>query len=699
MKQIKKLIANVITFVMVLGMIGVMPALEAKAATALAGATIGLAADDENGGLAYTITDATNTAGELGDKYSYTVLVYEDTTLKETLDDVDSKTGNIPLSSNIVVGTEYTATVTVIAIDTDAYGDSAESVKSSSAVAAKKAVTQTGLTIDYAYESHGLYISSDDNVVFVGAMKGTTDPKTYEMFEVIDGSAFIDLSTFSQAKEHVLKIYGDVNTTVKTFTLSAAPKKIKATYDPAATTVEKRFKILVDDKEILDGTGADAKTDLSQYQVRTAFSDWMPMDGLTIEQLEAYAVFGANLVIRVNGKNGETVGDATVYVPYSKEAKVKIAKKANAPKITLDPVKMTIKFPKDVEYRFVHNSDVNAGWTDASADAILLSAFFTGSVDVTTPENLYVEARTKAKSPKAASKIGTASIAKQVVGTTDLLVITQDATTKKFTLTPKTGTTVEYIISDSATPTIAVATKWTTLTTAKTFAEAALKDKYVVYRVKGAKATTAAPEATLASTYVVSAKVGGTEDPDDTPTAVVLAEGSKGTAGDAKITALTAETKYIVQQGTDWYVTDAQGAIASTPSASKAAANSAAVALATGKTEITGLENGKTYYVEVVKSTASEIVKINNTAVSAHASNAGDGSSTTSLYRLAGVTVTGFTGIIEGIEVSTGATYTAYSDSGFSTVITSIAATTEVYIKVIAEDGVTTKYFRVNIAD
>ena len=98
---------------------------------------------------------------------------------------------------------------------------------------------------------------------------------------------------------------------------------------------------------------------------------------------------------------------------------------------------------------------------------------------------------------------------------------------------------------------------------------------------------------TNGSTYSVA------EEVPAAPTAVVLADGSLGTAADQKITGLTSETKYVVTSGGKSCGVQANGTLG--------AENSAAEAL-TG-TEITGLTNGTTYSVAVEIPSAPTFVR------------------------------------------------------------------------------------------
>lgn len=89
----------------------------------------------------------------------------------------------------------------------------------------------------------------------------------------------------------------------------------------------------------------------------------------------------------------------------------------------------------------------------------------------------------------------------------------------------------------------------------------------------------------------------------DAATEVILATGSAGTAGDAKITDLYAGKKYVVQYNNRFYGIKQSGVFGqSTPKATKLDAELDAEDLK-DTTEITGLDNGETYKVEEVAPT------------------------------------------------------------------------------------------------
>ena len=94
---------------------------------------------------------------------------------------------------------------------------------------------------------------------------------------------------------------------------------------------------------------------------------------------------------------------------------------------------------------------------------------------------------------------------------------------------------------------------------------------------------------------------------DDAPTAVVLAAGSQGTAGDKKITVAVAGS-YVVKTGDVWYkIVDSEGTLTLDP-ADDVNAAAAATAELDANAEITGLTNGVTYDVYLYKTSGSAII-------------------------------------------------------------------------------------------
>jgi hypothetical protein len=88
------------------------------------------------------------------------------------------------------------------------------------------------------------------------------------------------------------------------------------------------------------------------------------------------------------------------------------------------------------------------------------------------------------------------------------------------------------------------------------------------------------------------------------PALVTLAPGSQGTAGDTKITGLTAGSKYLVKQGANWFAVQAGGTLASSKASPDLAAADSNLGALNG-TEITGLTNGTTYDVYIYGAVAT----------------------------------------------------------------------------------------------
>lgn len=545
MKSFKKLLASVITFAMVLGMAGVMPAVEAKAASQNI-TTTGLATEYElmdaaTGGNPVTTyaDDATQLSIYVTVKAAYadTHTFPETVTITAASDDgavtnsYDSATGAITIEK-----TNYPATGGL-----------------NIAATSKTKSSQGTFSAVFDPDSHTIVVTAGSNdYILAGAFKNAeaTEAKAYNMYELdAQGKAVIDLASYATTKEHIIHIKGSNGTDTATVTIAAAPKKVKIAYDPTSTKgANKGFTFTVDDKEF---------TSYTSLEYKTANSEWKDWSELTSYMLDAYAVNGTQLIFRIKGTN------VTSNVPYSKEGKIKIAKTANAPKITVDFVKMTIKFPKNSQYRMAHSGNFTAtpeGWLAATP----LSTVFSTAVDVQVPTALYLEVQTKedttSTKKKPASKIAIFNAAAQIVanntGNAILEITPGDG---KVTLKPATGVTVEYYHSATATTALPSDGKWTKLTKATDVKESKTKG-YIVYRIQGVKAGKDI-KAKLASTILCSEKLVFTGGDDDTttPSATIGDITVAGTVG----TAITSSNVVTITLANDTFKSDIAGDVSS----------------------------------------------------------------------------------------------------------------------------------------
>lgn len=282
------------------------------------------------------------------------------------------------------------------------------------------------------YHNQLLIVPTNSNTLFfigVSDKKGVV--KSYELFETSGTTAKIPLANFANTKEWKLKLYGNVDTTPVDITLVTRANKVKAVYTPTENSVYKRIKFINDGKDV----------DINKLEYRTASSQWLDASTLTIEQLDSHAVYGVTLIFRMKAVEDEN--------PYSSEAKMKIPKLANAPKVTINYSQLTVKFPAGSEYRLQHSGV----WTAAPTTV-------TNIENLTNIENtsFYLEVRKAASNGKVASKIDITAVDSQTEGpsvsTNGVLAITyspQTGTTTSVKIKNTSNKDIEYaIISESS---------------------------------------------------------------------------------------------------------------------------------------------------------------------------------------------------------------------------------------------------------
>lgn len=284
-------------------------------------------------------------------------------------------------------------------------------------------------TFKIDFKNQQLIIPTNTNsLFFLGVEDKKGIVKSYELFEVGATTTKIPLSNFATTKEWKLKLYGNVDNTPVDITLAAGAKKVKTIYTPTESTVSSRIKFIDNGAEV----------DLSELEYRTAGSQWLDASALSIDQLDAYAVYGNTLTFRI-----KAVEDTN---PYSAEAKMKIPKLANAPKVTMNYSKLTAKFPAGSEYRTKHSG----AWTASPTTTVNLD-----SITNIATTDLYLEVRKAAVDGKAASKIGIINATSQQAGptiseSTGVLLITNEkangATTSIKIKNTSTEKEIEYVI-------------------------------------------------------------------------------------------------------------------------------------------------------------------------------------------------------------------------------------------------------------
>lgn len=385
-------------------------------------------------------------------------------------------------------------------------------VQSASAEEAATSIDIAKIAINYSKQN--IVVKEDaknaDTKLYVGigtySAKASTDVKVKKWIEYDNDTTngvTIDTSSLAVTKKQYVVIKGDKNTKEVAIQLAATPSKLAASIDytdPADPQL-----VL---KDITAGkASATAVTNVQFATVyASSFTDYTATTTVNSEQkptkkpgtdLTKYQKLGATLKVRQAATadlaslittDGETKNTTKVninlngvateaYAPTgtfaSKELKVKVAKLASGPKITVNYTKNTVSIPKTAEYRTTVGTFANTLVANASKNTVLvpLSAFKqTGAftLDVRTAAKANAKDATKSKSasnitevvvpaiPTLASKVAQdkgepKDIDKVSFGTADLEKVTANGkVTLKYTGVGKSTATLTNTDSANA---------------------------------------------------------------------------------------------------------------------------------------------------------------------------------------------------------------------------------------------------------
>lgn len=276
-------------------------------------------------------------------------------------------------------------------------------------VASAAEAESTDVTAQVLYTDEALSVkTAAGKKVYVQEVKADGKAKgEAELYKKADSDLQIDISEYTK-KGANLQVYSEKDTTNKvSVTLNKQATKVKA--------VNKEGKIEL--------TVNAATVSEESIQWRTANAEWKDNKD-NVADLTKYYKRGATLYVRQAAVDS-SAGKAKIEdgAPASKEAKLKIAKQAKAPKVTMDPVKNTFKFPKNCEVKCTEiagaekDYDFVAIGTEKADKNPTLETFLTGkklvsseaiattSSSVTTSYAAIFEVRTAATAKKPASKI------------------------------------------------------------------------------------------------------------------------------------------------------------------------------------------------------------------------------------------------------------------------------------------------------
>lgn len=310
------------------------------------------------------------------------------------------------LLNKIVVGASSVAFAAALVAGVNAPTASAEATNLSSKI-----------SVEFSTQSIKVTNDGDKKIsVSFPTVKGTeiSGEKNVCTYDMPTGGLTVDLSTLNVTKDNYVKVWGDKNTDPIIIKIPAADQlgKAKVEFDKddvATATVPKKKETAAYGKGI-------------EYAVGSG--NWTTNTNGTLK-VSDYTALGATLRVRVAGATTIAAGanalgtakeysikksdkKAKVYELTGtfpgKEIKVKVPKKAAAPKVKVDYTKGTVTLPKDAQYRvntFGENGAVSdlGTWTAGSGKVLKqgegLGIVTGGAIDVRTkkegkPASMYL---------------------------------------------------------------------------------------------------------------------------------------------------------------------------------------------------------------------------------------------------------------------------------------------------------------------
>ena len=248
-----------------------------------------------------------------------------------------------------------------------------------------------------------------------------------------DGVVTMDISWITVAKDYVLALRGDVNTTAVTVTIPMQNKSLKVTYSPTKG---------------LTFTGQGSGTLQWRKKDSIRWKNYPTASGAFDQNIISMITKGATLVFRtapVNG-NGTNPGQRA-----SKEVTVVIKAKSAAPVITVDGSKLSIALKKDMQYRYCDedgNVISNSVWETIDKDEVkalssIAAQALCQSGGTVAGTDVYIQFRKKATDKTQISSVTTVKIPAQ----------------QPLTETAKNSISLSYTSSSTAALTVPVATE------------------------------------------------------------------------------------------------------------------------------------------------------------------------------------------------------------------------------------------------
>lgn len=220
----------------------------------------------------------------------------------------------------------------------------------------------------------------------------------------------IDLSTLNRTKDNYVQVKGDKAEDPVTIKIPAIMNKVTAAYDAATDSVvmsditDRKNPQVIKNKPLEykvanSGWKTYANDDFSFYQVRGVTLTFRIM----ADQKKALQASALTQLSDIVDEKDQAI---SAYVAGSfpgKELKIRIAKQAAAPRVTVDYVKHQFKLPKNTEYRVIAGGKMN-NWVESDVLGVKTLNLSELSSQIGNNTSASLEVRTKAIGNNPVSK-------------------------------------------------------------------------------------------------------------------------------------------------------------------------------------------------------------------------------------------------------------------------------------------------------
>lgn len=316
-------------------------------------------------------------------------------------------------------------------------------------------------TVEFNYATQELKVTPSGSYFYVVVEVNGKKVSTNRIEKSASGATEVNLSGVNYSKETNIKVYNAADSSDGTLEgvkdssaiaivkVPAQPKKVTITFKPGEAA-GKQIEVATSEKKL--GNGSDSAD--ADWEYRTLYGTWNNGKNLTATKIDQYAQYGTTLCIRQTAKTNADKKSGNL---ASKEVKLKIPKKANGPKVAVDPVKISVTIPAKSLFRVLSvtngtatviskNNTETKNWLPCDSKKTYTVADLNKELQdgksVLTQDTI-IEVKTAAQTKKLESKVSSVTLPKQEdapVTDESIFVVTPNIDKKK---NETTGITIE----------------------------------------------------------------------------------------------------------------------------------------------------------------------------------------------------------------------------------------------------------------